>query len=321
VTTSSETIDLAQAAANLLSTSAVTLERVGGGRNSQVYRLTANHASYALKAYFSDTRNRLRTEFQALTFLWDNGIRNIPQALASSLEHSFAIYRWIEGNRPEPTPELISAAVDFISQLNQLRGRPGADAHRPASEANFSGHAVLENCRARLAPLLTVDDGLLDHFLTGELAPAIASAEQRIGHDFDLPPDARILSPSDFGFHNALETSAGLYFLDFEYFGWDDPAKLVCDFLLHPAMNLSPELKRQFTDEILDALSFCPGLAKRVEAFYPLFGIKWCLILLNEFLPEHLSRRQFAGMNANERREKQLEQLAKATDLLRRAIA
>ena len=47
----------------------------------------------------------------------------------------------------------------------------------------------------------------------------------------------RVVSPSDFGFHNALRTEDGrLAFLDFEYAGWDDPAKLVCDFELQPAV-------------------------------------------------------------------------------------
>src|SRR6185503_11886129 len=39
------------------------------------------------------------------------------------------------------------------------------------------------------------------------------------------------LSPSDFGYHNAvLADDETVRFFDFEYAGWDDPAKLVCDF-------------------------------------------------------------------------------------------
>ena len=29
-----------------------------------------------------------------------------------------------------------------------------------------------------------------------------------------------------------------------------------------------------------------PGLAERARIVYPLFGLKWCLILLNDFLPD-----------------------------------
>jgi hypothetical protein len=322
VNTSSDTTDFARAAARLLSTDSVSLDRIGGGRNSQVYQLTSAAGRYALKAYFADTRNRLRTEFQALTFVWNNGLDDVPRPIATCPEHSFAIYSWIEGRRPDPiTPRHIATATDFIERLAALRHKPGADSLPNAAEAYFSGRAVLENCRARLAPLLTVYDPPLHTFLDTELIPAIAAAEKRIGQDLDLPPEARTLSSSDFGFHNSLETLDHLYFLDFEYFGWDHPAKLVCDFLLHPAMSLSVELKRQFTAESLAALSFCPNLRAHIEAFYPLFGIKWCLILLNEFLPDHLLRRQFAGMSPGARREKQLEQLAKSTNLLRKTLS
>jgi thiamine kinase-like enzyme len=102
------------------------------------------------------------------------------------------------------------------------------------------------------------------------------------------------LSPSDFGFHNSLRRGDGrLVFLDFEYFGWDDPAKTVSDFLLHPAMELSPALRERFLTGALKAFGD-PGLGARVRAVYPLFGLKWCAILLNEFTLEHMERRCFA---------------------------
>ena len=43
-----------------------------------------------------------------------------------------------------------------------------------------------------------------------------------------------ILSPSDFGFHNILSHHNNLYYIDFEYAGWDDPYKLIADFILNP---------------------------------------------------------------------------------------
>ena len=49
---------------------------------------------------------------------------------------------------------------------------------------------------------------------------------QGVSWEQELLEQYRTLSPSDFGFHNALRTPAGtMVFLDFEYFGWDDPAK------------------------------------------------------------------------------------------------
>ena len=307
----------------------------GGGRNSRVYRLTLeSQACYALKVYFrhaSDGRARMETEFASLAFLWENGVRNIPRPVAASQKDGSAVYDWIEGRAIGPqevTPEAIDAAVGFLVRLADLRGRPGSGSLGPASEACFSGGTLLENLRQRLAPLRERADGSgLSAFLEGEFVPAlewISDWSRRRGGEMferELDGHARTLSPSDFGFHNALENSTGeIFFLDFEYFGWDDPAKTICDFLLHPAMVLPAALKRQFAKGAVQGSSWCGGLARRVEAFYPLFALKWCLILLNEFLPEQFLRRCFAGMSEEERSGKQAEQLTKAENMLRTTL-
>ena len=135
----------------------------------------------------------------------------------------------------------------------------------------------------------------------------------------DLSRGERTFSPSDFGFHNAIRRRNGqLVFLDFEHCGWDDPAKMVSDFLLHPAMDLTDSLKRHFVGTTLASFDACGGLARRLETVYPLFGLKWCLIMLNEFLPDHLMRRGFASADTIGIAELQNEHLAKAGRMLQR---
>jgi hypothetical protein len=168
----------------------------------------------------------------------------------------------------------------------------------------------------------------VNSFLARDLAPAteqmLSWSQERFqaaGLDWDREMDAteRTLSPSDFGFHNALRRrDSDIVFLDFEYFGWDDPAKMISDFLLHPAMDLSSEHKRMFGTAILGCFPDDSNLSRRVEAVYPLFGLKWCLILLNEFLPGDLRRRQFASGAELDREALQMKQLSKAKQMLTR---
>ena len=104
-----------------------------------------------------------------------------------------------------------------------------------------------------------------------------------------LPDSSRTLSPSDFGFHNALKRPDGqIVFLDFEHFGWDDPAKMIADFLLHPHpdMAIGKSLKRRFIRRMLQCFEDQADLLQRVEIVYPLFGLKWCMIILNPFSPQ-----------------------------------
>ena len=322
-------------AEDLLSAKVTSIEEVGGGRNSRVHRLLVGPScTYALKSYFqhaSDKRQRLKTEFYSLRFLRENGIRNVPQPVAASTEHKVAIYEWVNGQRiacDAIDSTAISAAASFLAELQTLRSQPGSRSFQAASEACFSGQTLVENVSDRLQPLLARQDhDDLQVFLSRDLAPAFARiigwSRERAGESFyiELPEDRRILSPSDFGFHNALCCEKGqICFLDFEYFGWDDPAKTVSDFLLHPAMPLAHHRKQQFARAVLEAFSFDPNLAERLQAYYPLYGLKWCLILLNEFLPDQLLRRQFATANYQSA-VKENEQLTKAKAMLHRIVS
>ena len=85
-------------------------------------------------------------------------------------------------------------------------------------------------------------------------------------------------------------------FIDFEYFGWDDPVKLTADFLQHPGMSLDDALQARFKAGAVGVYGkHDPAFAQRLDLHFPLIGLRWCMILLNEFLPERWYRRQFAG--------------------------
>ena len=111
-----------------------------------------------------------------------------------------------------------------------------------------------------------------------------------------LPVEKQTLSPSDFGFHNSLKRDDGsLTFLDFDYFGWDDPVKLTADFIWHPAMNLNKAIKNRWQEAMLKLFSDDKSFEDRFNAAMPLYGLRWALIILNEFLPGFADRRKEAG--------------------------
>ena len=105
-----------------------------------------------------------------------------------------------------------------------------------------------------------------------------------------------VISPSDFGLHNALQTKGNrMVFLDFDYFGWDDPVKLASDFYWHPAMNLSEEHKSYWLKSMINLFKKKDILFEdRLKAALPLYAIRWVLIILNEFLSKDQKRTQHA---------------------------
>ncbi len=311
----------------------VGLQPIYAGRNSRVFRvkLPPNEEVVA-KWYFrdaADPRNRMDTEYQALEKLWAVGIRTIPEPRAIAPEDSVAYYRFVDGHRPLSTNRFTShldQAADFIARLP----RP-TTVDAPASEATFSWNALLENLGRRRTRLREAAnrDGVLTSELRNYLADwdlhyekfveigARRIAQEGRSPDEVLSLESRILSPSDFGFHNAIEEVSGnLIFLDFEYFGVDDPVKTLSDFALHPAMGLSLAERNHFWNRLIPQLPEGERLKPRLYASYPIYGMKWCLILLNEFLACQLDRREFASQGGSDVALLRRKQLDKARSLL-----
>ncbi len=123
--------------------------------------------------------------------------------------------------------------------------------------------------------------------------------------------------PSDFGFHNSLRRRDGsLAFIDFEYFGWDDPVKLIADILLHPDKMLSPPQRKRLRQAAGRQYGEDATFFLRLDAYLPLFGVRWVLIMLNEFIPARWQLRMLAGDVVSWQNAK-VRQLAHAVEFLR----
>ena len=158
-----------------------------------------------------------------------------------------------------------------------------------------------------------------------ELIPAWKKIREQIVRQKDLEKKLdqamRILSPSDFGFHNSLRKEDGsLVFLDFEYAGWDDPAKLVSDLANQPDRPLSLEEAEPFSSSLVEWLGAADFWRSRFRILAPLYQIKWACIVLNDFLPFGRNRRKFQETQEPEASRKHL-QLNKAQGMLSRMKA
>ena len=303
------------------------------GGNNRIYLVDVGTTCYALKHYprqAGDKRDRLGTEYGAISLLHDAGISDVPAPIARSDGDGAALYEWIDGAPVDEVREAeIDAALGMLRRLAALSDDGAGADLKPASAACFSAGQVLAQIQDRFDRLgreVTAPPPALRTFLDDEFAPVhhilAEHAEHRlrragISVDGELASAQRLLSPSDFGFHNVLKRPAGGYaFVDLEYFGWDDPAKLVSDFLQHPGHELSPPMAERFeagASSLFTARD--PQFATRLAALRPLFGLIWCLILLNEFLPVSQARR---GLDEGEVAAAQAAQLDKARDRLMR---
>lgn len=314
----------------LLDRPADRIEPARRGANNRLYRLEVGGKVFAVKQYPAlggDVRDRLGAEFTSLSFLARHGVTDVPAALAVDEVAGIAVFEWVEGQPiSRPSPEDIDLALAFAATLRRVGRYRDAAGLPPAAEACPSASELVRQVTTRLAQIRDVaaEHRKLGDFVHSRLSPACAAAEDearniyaRNRHAFDaeLPRERQSLSPSDFGFHNALRRSDGrLVFVDFEYFGWDDPVRLVSDFLLHPGMNLSPDARHRFANGAIAVFDDDENFRWRLRTLFPLVGLRWCLIMLNEFLPERWARRVFAG--ERDRDMAQERQLQKSCDLL-----
>jgi len=69
-----------------------------------------------------------------------------------------------------------------------------------------------------------------------------------------------------------------------------------------------------FVEQITAGTGAASGLAARVRLLLPVYGVKWCCIMLNEFLPVGDDRRAFARANESHatRRLNQLHKIEAA---------
>ena len=310
--------------------------QVLGGGNNRIFRIDgAAGATFALKIYYAEDgggAKRLAAEFNGLDFLWRNGIRRIPQPIAYDTHNDCALYSWLNGVAiGEATADDVDASLDFMAALKQASLDPAAPNLEPAREACLSAGELVGQIRQRRERLdrPAQNQPGLSKFLFTEFDEALVvlveaarrSYSSRAGDiSSELPRLSQILSPSDFGFHNALRQEDGsLVFLDFEYFGWDDPVKLTSDFLLHPGMRLADPLLERFARGADRLYGDDPGFSERLNALFPLYGLRWATITLNEFISENWARRSFARGDVD--RERVLsKQLDKARMLVGRAL-
>jgi hypothetical protein len=303
---------------------------VATGGNNRVVSVVADGERYIAKWYYHDAaeaRDRLASEFSFLEHAWEQGIRCIPQPLVSDPLARVALYELVEGQRPRPDQldaGKVLKAAQFFASLNAESSRSAGRHLVTASDACFSLTEHVSSVDRRIAKLSSIPpethadrEGVA---FAGELAAGWALARRRILRETNDPralisDQWRCLSPSDFGFHNALLRPSGeICFLDFEYAGWDDPAKMLADFFAHPGVPVALEFFDAYAAEACAPFADAQMLIERARRLEVIARVRWCCIILNEFLPDIARRRRFADP-ALDLEVRKLQQVRKARQL------
>lgn len=279
------------------------IEPVLGGRNSHIFRMDTGTCVYALKFFRTDAnkaKDRFNAETSALNLFAKNAIQCVPKLVDQDRENNCVLLEWIHG---EPiknyTQDDISQLSGFVKAIHEISQKLNGEDIRFATEACLSGSEIVSQINRRLERLKPSGDKYpeLQYFLEENFVPAFQKITEwsqkeylKMGMNFnqDISLKQLTLSPVDIGFHNCLRIKNRLYFLDFEFFGRDDPVKLVADTLQHPGSIIGPKDVEQLEYELSSIFNDGQQFLIRIKYLYPLFGLKWCMIMLNPFLHDYV---------------------------------
>ena len=240
--------------------------------------------------------DRFRAEVEFLTYAKMVAPEFVPELLHADETSRSVVLEHIEGkgfqDGHSPSKESVDQAIAFMRRLNEDQGTARQYVSGSAAEGFLRLTEHLENIDQRLK--LMGDEHVPD-VCKAEAQRLIDAARHRLstlqdrteqllsqGHCADtLDPQERCVSPSDFGFHNVILTSAGVKFFDFEFAGWDDPAKTIADFDLQPRVPVSP--KAMALAEALEAWD--ERHTARHQALAPILELKWACIILSPLNP------------------------------------
>ena len=119
--------------------------------NNILFKISLKNKNYLVKQYSTvmGDWNRATSEYNALTFLWEKGFRNIPKPIKIDEKENIAIYSFEEGkiiNSKEVKKEDILEAVDFLSNLHKIEDK----AFHPARHACLSLMNYLDTLDRRI---------------------------------------------------------------------------------------------------------------------------------------------------------------------------
>ena len=308
------------------------ITQINGGKNNKVFVLVLeDQTELILKVYHknsNDKRDRLSAEWNFLNYAIERGIKEVARPVVCDQQEGLAVFTKLPGCKriaEKINKSDIELAADFIISLNVMP-RNLQNIHE-ASEACFSISDHLASVQKRIDQLEALDPTAPYYDLAKKLVSTrLKLMWSRISSNSSckktptlflentLPWSQKIISPSDFGFHNILVSKNKLAFLDFEYAGIDDPAKLVCDFYLAPEIRCPIDTFHVFLEKLSIGLNLGDEFIVRTVELRPIYQIKWICIVLSDILPNAEARRSFS-MNDN-RSMRCRNQLAKANKML-----
>ena len=282
------------------------IKKIRYGCNSSTFCIIDRNDKFLLKFYRNEKFNRIRLkrELIFLEFLNSFSFKNTPNLITYNEEYNWILMSWINGAKiKNVNKKIVEKLLFFLSDIQKFKNKKLSNKFINAAEACFSlqDHFLLIKKRMqKIEKIFDSEESLsckqnnamlnLYRKIDEKYLLSLNMAKDKFSHDSYkaiIKLDYRIISPSDIGFHNCLLLNNELYFIDFEYAGWDDPLKLICDLVLQPDYSI-PKVYLGLIRNLINKLNLVPDWQLRLEIMLEIYTIKWVCIILNPLLTRNL---------------------------------
>lgn len=275
-----------------------SLAQLAGGMNSLLYKCSSLEASWVVKQYpqsSSDASKRMQAELDFLIYCSVASPLNVAELVQVDYARRCLILKYINGSScPEgvsPSISQLKDAFKFFRDLNENKDLAKEHVSANAKDSFVALLSHVELIESRISMMST------DHIESGRRIFASSLLDQIKTHSYNVKimVDKEIndgsvsdlidlndlcISPSDFGFHNAIITADKTIFIDFEFSGWDDPAKTCIDFVLQPRNPVNISLASACSSFFPDVKNL---YSRRTALLLKILDLKWKIIILGLF--------------------------------------
>jgi len=279
------------------------ITKLRGGINNQVYACSKADHIFVIKGYPANSlskHDRMKAEIDFLRLSQRLAPNYVPKLISQDAVRRAIVLEHIDGMPYKEGEKLtdsdVNSAISFIHALNQKNSTADDCEIQQAADGFMRINEHIDNVQDRIDVLQTnhlpkqcisFADEILDKLKLHWLIVKEKTEQSLVrGEVTDiLEESSQCYSPSDFGFHNAIKTHAGVKFIDFEFAGCDDPAKTVSDFFLQPRIPIDIKYHQDLIDSFEKVMPRI-DLERRVSILSGVLKIKWIAIILSILIPE-----------------------------------
>lgn len=277
-----------------------------GGINNGVIRIKdENNKKYALKIYRNmkgkNRRDTMHCEITFLKYLEKLKIANTTKVLIRDENNRIALLKWIDGEKPmNLSNDNILQISDFLKNINNEERIEKKIQY--AAEPLITLHSFTNNIQDKLKQLEIIMpetelEKIISSWIKSTLMPNILlqlNHLENVSYNtcWNTTDMGKYLTPSDVGIHNTILNGKDMFFIDFEYAGYDDISKTLADWTLQPEYLFT---KKQ-TELLLDTLTAWTKCKAWIDRYYhirKIISLKWVIIMLRGYRERTMTTKQW----------------------------